>query len=315
MVRQTIVSALMNKRRRIPETALRSLVVRGGGILVDDSLARRGWQGSDPVITTLLTCNIESGAVLGARYETRGALKDMVFKAEELWPGALKGATVTIRFEDLSCVDWNPEGDNRNQSQWLDGADMNVKIAKEDGTIIESQDQKDDAHVGDLCMRFTVYPFTIDKAILNAGISPLGKEPLKAKLEGMGKTLSSPLIPTVAVKLAVVKGKAQNGLAIVLAPTEGPGDKYGLGHLPLLEFIGAGQPVLPDHDKLEEEMVALLRSTAATNNVSLTRLQAVYTDASFPTSTTGAIPMEWPAYRGAVAEAAAATPAPTGRWL
>ena len=75
--------------------------MRGGGIPVDDSLARQGWQGSDPVIATLLTCNIESGAILGAWYETRGALKDMTFKAEELWPGALKGATVTIKFEDL----------------------------------------------------------------------------------------------------------------------------------------------------------------------------------------------------------------------
>ena len=163
-------------------------------------------------------------------------------------------------------------------------------------------------------MRLTVYAFTIDKAILNAGISPRGKGPLKTKLEGLGKTLASLFIPTVAVKLAVVKGKAQNGLAILLAPTEGPADKYGLGHLPLLEYVGAGQPVLPDHDKMEE-MVALLRSTVATNNVGLTRLQAMLSDAPFPTSTTGAIPMEWPAYRGAVAEAAAATPAPTGRWL
>jgi len=95
----------------------------------------------------------------------------------------------------------------------------------------------------------------------------------------------------------VVKGKAQNGLTILLAPTERPADMYGLGHLPLLQFIGAGQLVLPDHDKMEEEMVALLRSTATTNNVSLARLQAMFTDASFPTSTTGTIPMEWPAYR------------------
>jgi len=187
MVRQSIVSALLSKRRRIPETALRSLVVRGGSIPVDDSLARHGWQGSDPVIATLLTCNIESGDVLGARYETRGSLKDMVFKAEELWPGALKGATVTIKFEDLSIFDWNPEGNNRNQSQWLDSADMDTKIAKEDGTIIESQEEKDDAHVGGLCMRFTVSPFSIDKAILNAGISNPGQDAPQDQALGPGQ--------------------------------------------------------------------------------------------------------------------------------
>ena len=102
---------------------------------------------------------------------------------------------------------------------------------------------------------------------------------------------------------------ALNGLAIQLAPIEGPADQ--IGHLLLLEYMGAGQPVLPDHNKMEDEMVEQLRSIVATNNVSLTRLQAMFVNLSFPTSTTGTIPMEWPASRGMVAKAAAATSAPT----
>ena len=301
MARQTIVSALLAKRKKLNPSNQRNLLVRGGGIQIDDSLARHGWQAPEPILATVITSNPDSGAVTGARFETRGTLVNVIkFKAEELWEGALRGASVTIAFNDLSIVEWNTSGNARNQSRWLDGSELEIKITKDDGSEIVSQEEKDDASIGGLCVRFTVHIFTVDKAILNAGISPQSKQELEVKLQTLNKEMSSPFIPTIALKLAVVKAKPQNGLVIKFGPTEEPGDKFGLGHLPLLEVIGAGQPTLPDHDLVEQEMVELMRGLVATNNVLPARLPSLFSEATFPSSTSGSIAMEWAAYRGPV---------------
>ena len=301
MARQTIVSSLLAKRKKLSQANMRNLMVRGGGIQIDDTLSRHGWQAPEPVLSTVITSHPDSGAIIGARYETRGSLSNVIkFKAEELWEGALKGASVCITFDDLSVVEWNTTGSIRNQSKWLDGSELKVSITKDDGTDIVTQDDREESNIGGLCVRFTVHIFSIDKAILNAGISPQSKQELEVKLRGLDKEMSSPFIPTIALKLAVVKAKPQNGLVIKFGPSEEPGDKFGLGHLPLLEVIGAGQPTLPDHDLVEEEMIELLRGLAATNNVVATRLPTLFSEATFPTSTSGSIAMEWPAYRGPV---------------
>ena len=64
---------------------MRSLLIRGSGIQVDDTLRRFGWDGTTPVVTTVFTIDGDSGKVKGARYESRGQGPEVKFSAADLW--------------------------------------------------------------------------------------------------------------------------------------------------------------------------------------------------------------------------------------
>lgn len=257
VARQTVVSPMFARRGKLSPAMLSRLMVRGGGANIDDALRRFGWTFPEPVLTTVATVAIESGVITAMRFESRGELPLIRFRAEDLWVGAEQNIGVSIKVTDLSVLAWSWEGLARNQTNWIDGSEVALKITKQDGVEITEVEDMEEAGIGGLAMRFTVLPMTVDRALLYAGVVPYSMVQLRTKLDEVGKGLGSSLVPTVAVKLSVVKGKPQNGLPIMLAPQEVPGDRVGMGHFPLLEIIGAGNPVFPDHNKLEAEVHAI----------------------------------------------------------
>ena len=92
MVRQVIASELFRQRGPLTRATLASLHVRGSGVQVDDALGRKGWDGLEPVLTTVMTIDPSTAVVRGTRYETRGGLQGPVkFRASELWRGRQRG--------------------------------------------------------------------------------------------------------------------------------------------------------------------------------------------------------------------------------
>ena len=114
MVRQIINSPIFSNRTGMSANLMSKLVVRGGGAKVDEALKRFGWNGTSPVIFTVLTAEIATGSIRGARFETRGGLDDIKFLATDLWQGSEAGISVTIRFPNLSILNWNATGKYRN---------------------------------------------------------------------------------------------------------------------------------------------------------------------------------------------------------
>ena len=140
---------------------------------------------------------------------------------------------------------------------------------------------------------------------------------LKDKLQAVNKTLDSPVIPTLPLKLFKSSGKMTNAHPLTLLPKERPGDRFGLGHLPLLEVVGDGRPNFPHHDAIEKELASFLRATVGTNNTSLPRLEGLFASPEvFPKFASGTIPRDWPEYRGPLqAELPAAAGTATGWWI
>ena len=60
MVRQMITSPLFTNRAGLYPLLMGQLLVRGGGIQVDDALKRHGWDGKTAVAITIVT--LETGA-------------------------------------------------------------------------------------------------------------------------------------------------------------------------------------------------------------------------------------------------------------
>ena len=103
-MRQTISSPFFNSKSKLSPTMMRSLLVRGGGVQVDDALRRFGWTSPEPVVTTVMTADPNSGAIRGVRYKTRGATPEIMFKAEEQWGDSEMGFQVALKFDNLSTL-------------------------------------------------------------------------------------------------------------------------------------------------------------------------------------------------------------------
>ena len=196
--KQTISSPFFSSRNRISPVLLRSLLVRGRGVPISDCLRRYGWDGRAAVATPVLTVDADSGKVSGARFETRGVGPEVKFRASELWGEQEEDTLVTIKFPDLSYVEWRVTGDNRNQSSWLDSDDVEVTYTRGNG---ERLPVAEEATIGRFAVRFTLLPVKVDHMILYGSIVPLSIAALKEKLEEGGLDLESPFIPTIALKL------------------------------------------------------------------------------------------------------------------
>lgn len=300
MPRQTIASSLFLKRGPLTKSILSSLHIRGSGVQVDDALLRKGWDGEQPAATSVITVDPSTAKIRGIRYETRGAISHEVkIKATDLWADAKEGIDVIILFNNLSVIKWVTEGDHRNLSYWIEDKDLNVTLWK--GETMMQEAEKEVNGIGSFVVRFIILPGAVDASVLYAGAVPCTKAELEEKLKEIDKTVNSPVIPTVALKLFKKSGKLNNGHPLKLLPSEQPSEGFGLGHIPLLEVIGAGRPTFPGHDEIEEEMTLFLRATIATNNSTLrpTALQGLFASPeTFPKFASGTIPKDWPEYRG-----------------
>ena len=152
--------------------------------------------------------------------------------------------------------------------------------------------------MGGFSIRFTLLPIRVDKVVMYGGIIPLAKLDLEAKLLEMDMDIASSLVPTVAMKLGYTDNIYRNGLTLNLLPSEKPSDCAGLGHLPLLESVGASNPVFPEHEVIARELASFLRGTNPTNNVNPGRLHGIMQAGVLPSTTTGTISFEWPPFAG-----------------
>ena len=184
--RQTISSPFFATRGKLSPLMLRGLMVRGGGIHVDDTLRRFGWDGEGAVGTVVMTTNEDSGMVVGVRFETRGVGPEVTFKAKDLWQEAEAGVTVTVVFQDLARVSWKTEGVGRNQSTWIDSASLEVSYWGADGKRLESQEDLDGMEIGWFAVRLTLLPTAVSKLVLYGGIVPMSKDDLEEKVREAG---------------------------------------------------------------------------------------------------------------------------------
>ena len=167
-----------------------------------------------------------------------------------------------LKVPDLSRLEWNAEGDYRNQSCWVDDDVLDVTYSKPSGERLVNQGELEAIGIRGFTARFTLVPIAVDKLALYGGIIPMRKEELLGKLEEAEVDLRSPKIPTIALKLRVVNGRALNAYPVSLLPTEKEADGFGFGHLPLLEAVGSEEPRLPESNDVDEQLCLFLRSLA-----------------------------------------------------
>ena len=180
-----IASSLFSKRGKMSPSLMRSLMVRGSGIQVDDCLRRFGWDGAEGVIATVCNINSDTGTVTGVRFESRGKGPEVTFRAKDLWKGADDDISVKLSFSDLSQVKWKAQGSSRNQSSWMDSTELVVSYFRGE-EVLDTRADLDAVSVGGFTVRPTVTPLKVDKIVLYGGILPLSKEDLEAKVAEAG---------------------------------------------------------------------------------------------------------------------------------
>ena len=190
MPRQTIASSLFLKRGPLTKAILSSLHIRGSGVQVDGALLRKGWDGQQPVVTSIITVDPSTAKIRGTRYETRGAIAHVVkLKAADLWADAKEGINVVIDLDDLSIIKWVTEGDHRHMSAWIEGKDLNVTLRKGDTVIQEAA--KEENGVGSFVVRFTILPGDVSTSLLCAGALPCTKAELREKLQEVDRIVKN----------------------------------------------------------------------------------------------------------------------------
>ena len=189
---------------------MRSILLRGSGIQIEDSPRRFGWDSSATVANPVLTLDVISGKVKGARFETRGKGPEIKFNAADLWDGANNDITVILNFNDMSIVEWRTEGEGCNQSRWMSNDDLNVTFTKTTGERVDEDDLEAEG-VGKFVVRLTMMPTNVSKMVLYGGIVPLTKDDLRQRVEDCESEINSSLVPTFALKLGFLRGKPQNG--------------------------------------------------------------------------------------------------------
>ena len=171
--------------------------------------------------------------------------------------------------------------------------------------------------IGGFCVRFTLLPVKVDTVFLYGGVVPFSKTDLETKMSELDVGLDSPMVPTLTMKLGLVNGRYQNALPLSLVPQEQDDDNLGLGHLPLLEAVGSGNPIFPDHDMIAGEMSSLLRATNPTNNVNPGRMRSIFEGSeALAKVPTGKVVYEWPEMETSTGRARSSSMAtPTGMTL
>ena len=158
-----------------------------------------------------------------------------------------------------------------------------------------SANEMADVNLEGFCLCFNLLPIKVDKMFLYGSIVPLSKENLFKLLQERDVRSNSPLIPTIAMKLWVAKGKFQNGFPLDFLPVEGEKESFGLGHLPLLECVGSSSPVFPKHEDVADQLSRVLRNLNSTNNTNPQKVRSLLEPgAVWPQVTTGNISYEWP---------------------
>ena len=168
--RTLITSPLFSTKGKLSPTLKQNLLVRGGGVMVNDLLKRFGVAEGSPVVATVVTLDPGTGAIKGMRYETRGKGPEVCFKAGELWPDVAENIQMKIKLSDLSVLRWLTVGERRNQTEWMSGEELETEAVHSEHGIL-SKAQLENYNVKDFVVRFTILPVGVSSVFSTGGSS------------------------------------------------------------------------------------------------------------------------------------------------
>lgn len=200
-----------------------------------------------------------------------GALKDLVFSANLVWPEGKKELKVAVKLEDLSSFQFG----EANFSSWIDRSELDVTYSLDNGDVVTYEEAKQYG-VAEFCLRLLVVPTSHTGASVNVAAHPSTKEGLRQRLGENANCASTPHI-TLQVQEASSNGvKAGRAGHALFSRQELPNDGYGIGVLPWLDCTAEGEDevILPEGDDVKEATIRFLReSTAAALSTTVASLE------------------------------------------
>ena len=246
-------------RKKLTAAAMREGMITGGAVTLGERLqAKHGWDGTRTMAAPIVVC--EAGAIVDTHWVLLGALKDIAFAANYVWPGGEREVRVSIRAADLSMFTFAVG----NLSNWLNREELDVTYTAPEGEL--SFEEAQERGVGEFCLRALVCPTSHLGASIWIGAHPSKREDLEGRL---GADHNSSLTPHITLQLAEAEphGLASGGRAAYAAFTrkEKEGEGFGMGVLPWLDVTAEGveDAVTPDPEDVKEALLRFMRSSAS----------------------------------------------------
>ena len=301
---------IFSGRKRLTAEVMKEGMITGGAVTLAERLRQRhGWNGTSLLAAPIITA--EAGAIVDTNWILLGALKDVNFAANYLWPGGEKEVKISLRVEDLSMFNFAAG----NLSQWLNREDLDVIFLAPEGELTYEEAQE--RGVGDFCIRAMVCPTSHTGASIWIGAHPTRREELEARL---GVNHNSSLTPHITLQLVEqtplpnmpASGRAAHAL---LTRQEQEGEGFGMGVVPWLDVTAEGleDAVMPEAEDVKEATLRFMRS-CSTTAVATTAAAMEKRTRALEAGTSAAprnLPHVFPVYR----PAAAAPEVQQGWWI
>ena len=251
---RVITSPLFNTRGGWPENEMRRFVIGHAAddldTWVDEARQARHLDSSVGMAGGVLVSVDEDGAVQGSRlFVTGNTFWATGQTADNIWPDGQKEVSISFKFPHIQ---FPTHGDARNVSQWIDAAPwMSVMI---NDTNIQEEQWKDLPGVKEgLCVKFAIYPVSVDKYGVQAYYFPHSFPTLMAMADAKKVDLCGPSIPVGRLRFL------RNEMRVIPALLVEPHPSKGFGQLPLIEVANVSNCRMPTRDSLEQEVCFLLR--------------------------------------------------------
>ena len=252
---------IFSGRKRLTTEAMKEGMITGGAATLAERLREKhGWNGTSLLAAPIITA--EAGAIVDTNWVLLGALKDVTFAANYLWPGGEKEVRVSVRVEDLAMFNFA----SGNISQWLNREELDVVYLAPEGELTYEAAQE--RGVGEYCLRALVCPSSHTGASIWIGAHPAKRETLEGRL---GANHNSSLTPHITLQLAEAtplpnmpsSGRSAHAL---LTRQEQEGEEFGMGVVPWLDVTaeGVADAVMPEPEDMKEATLRFMRSSATT---------------------------------------------------
>ena len=180
------------------------------------------------------------------------------FKANSLWKEAGKDIYVNIRVRDMAIFKF-PSRQPGNNSYWCDSGDLDYRVMDREKTVLSQEEAKKEG-VKDFSARLFVIPNSPNTVHLWLAVSPFSKEDLKT----MGPTTwNRPGFPQVPLNLG---GGSARVTTVPMVVKEDEGAGWGLGTLPLVEWLSAEDPIIPSISDYRIALSNFMRAVEGPNN-------------------------------------------------
>ena len=246
-------------KKKLTVTAMKEGMITGGAVTLGERLqAKYGWDGTRTMAAPILVC--EAGSIVDINWVLLGALKDVTFASNYVWPGGEKEVRVSVRVGDLSMFTFAVG----NLSGWLNRDELDVTYTAPEGEL--SFEDAQGRGVGEFCLRALICPTSHAGASIWIGAHPCKREALEGRL---GADHNSSLTPHITLQLAEAEphGLAAGGRAahVVFTRKEKEGEGFGMGVLPWLDVTAEGveDAVMPDPEDVKEALLRFMRSSAS----------------------------------------------------